>query len=113
MAQAPLGRATVSADLRWPFVTAHLLLSMIVLAGAVVLTVEAVRLWRGGDTPFVPVELRRLGLFVVATAFALIVSGTLATAAGPHTGGGTEHVERLGRLEPVLFVHAGVVSAFG
>ena len=35
--QAPLGYLAVKTDLRWPVVASHLLLSMVVLAGAVVL----------------------------------------------------------------------------
>ena len=39
--------------------------------------------------------------------------GTLATAAGPHSGGGAEHVDRLWRLQPLVFVHAFAVGVFG
>jgi cytochrome c oxidase assembly protein subunit 15 len=42
-----------------------------------------------------------------------VISGALATAAGPHSGGGAQHVRRLGRLEPMVFAHAGVVAVFG
>src|SRR5438093_9573852 len=41
LAQAPLGYLAVKTDLRWPIVAAHLLLSMVLLAGAVVLALEA------------------------------------------------------------------------
>src|ERR671935_3125056 len=37
LAQAPLGYLAVKSDLRWPVVMAHLLLSMLLIAGAVVL----------------------------------------------------------------------------
>src|SRR5919202_7130649 len=37
LAQAPLGYLAVKTDLRWPVVMAHLLLSMLLIAGAVVL----------------------------------------------------------------------------
>ena len=37
LSQAPLGYLAVASDLRWPVVTAHLLLSIALLAGAVVL----------------------------------------------------------------------------
>src|SRR5947199_9767311 len=84
LAQAPLGYLAVKTDLRWPVVAAHLLLSMLLLAGAVVLALLTVR----AAEPVVPVELRRLRLVVVAAALALLVAGTLATAAGPHSGGG-------------------------
>ena len=107
--QAPLGYLAVKTDLRWPVVAAHLLLSAVVLAGAVVLALLTVR----AAEPVVPVELRRLGLVVVAAALALLVTGTLATAAGPHSGGGAEHVDRLWKLEPLVYAHAAAVGVFG
>jgi heme a synthase len=113
LAQAPLGYLAVKTDLRWPVVAAHLLLSMVLIAGAVVLVFLAAEGNRGRSRPLVPLELRRLGLGVAVGALALLVSGALATAAGPHSGGGTKHVARLARLEPVVFVHAGVVAVFG
>jgi cytochrome c oxidase assembly protein subunit 15 len=109
LAQAPLGYLAVKTDLRWPVVVAHLLLSALVLAGAVVLALLAVP----AVEPVVPVELRRLGLVVVGAALALLVTGTLATAAGPHSGGGAEHVSRLWRLQPLIYVHAAAVAVFG
>jgi cytochrome c oxidase assembly protein subunit 15 len=113
LAQAPLGYLAVHTDLRWPVVAAHLLLSMAVLAGAVVLALEALALRSGGAEPPVPRELRLAGLAVLATAGALLVTGTLATAGGPHSGGGSEHVDRLWRLEPLVYVHAVAVGLFG
>jgi len=113
LAQAPLGYLAVKTDLRWPIVAAHLLLSAIVLAGAVVLALDAYSTQAGTAEPVVPRELRRLGLAVAAAALALLVTGTLATAAGPHSGGGTEHVDRLWRLQPVVYIHAGAVAVFG
>jgi cytochrome c oxidase assembly protein subunit 15 len=112
LAQAPLGYLAVKTDLRWPVVAAHLLLSMLVLAGAVVLALEAYGGVRGRAEPLVPLELRRLGVVVAIAALALLVTGTLATAAGPHSGGGTEHVSRLWRLQPVIYVHAASVAVF-
>ena len=112
LAQAPLGYLAVKTDLRWPVVASHLLLSMIVLAGAVVLALDVYGIVRGRAEPLVPLELRRLGVVVAAAALALLVTGTLATAAGPHSGGGTEHVSRLWRLQPVIYVHAASVAVF-
>ena len=57
--------------------------------------------------PWVP----RLALLFTATGFALVVSGTFATAAGPHSGG--DRVTRFGRLDVMLVVHAGAVAVFG
>jgi cytochrome c oxidase assembly protein subunit 15 len=113
LAQAPLGYLAVKTDLRWPVVMAHLLLSMMLLAGAVVLVSFASALVAGGIEPLVPRELRVFGIGVAAAGLALVVSGSLATAAGPHSGGGTTQVHRLARFEPVLYAHAGVVAVFG
>src|SRR6185295_7278350 len=74
-AQAPLGYLAVASDLRWPVVMAHLLLSFALLAGAVVVAVEAVGLRGGRSEPIVPLELRRLALLFTAAGFALVVSG--------------------------------------
>src|SRR5919198_5003618 len=113
LAQAPLGYLAVKTDLRWPVVMAHLLLSMLLLAGAVVLVSLAYALVTSRAEPLVPRELRLLGVGVAVAGLALIVSGALATAAGPHSGGGTAQVHRLARFEPVLYAHAGVVAVFG
>ncbi|MEK6274603.1 MAG: COX15/CtaA family protein [Actinomycetota bacterium] len=111
LAQAPLGYLTVASDLRWPVVMSHLLLSIALLAGAVVLVVEALGLRDGRSPPLVPRELRLLGLVFTAAGFVLIVSGTFATAAGPHSGGG-EHIDRFGELERTVYLHGAVVGLF-
>jgi cytochrome c oxidase assembly protein subunit 15 len=113
LAQAPLGYLAVKTDLRWPVVAAHLLLSMVLLAGAVVLVFLAYEGIAGHAEPIVPHELRLFGTGVAVAGLALVVSGALATAAGPHSGGGTTQVHRLARFEPVLYAHAGVVAVFG
>jgi cytochrome c oxidase assembly protein subunit 15 len=113
LAQAPLGYLAVKTDLRWPVVMAHLLLSMLLLAGAVVLALEAYGLVRGHGAPAVPAELRHAGLALAPLCLALLVSGAFATAAGPHSGGGAEHVSRFGKLDSSVYVHAGFVAAFG
>jgi cytochrome c oxidase assembly protein subunit 15 len=113
LAQAPLGYLAVKTDLRWPVVMAHLLLSMLLIAGAVALVLAAYEPIAGRSEPLVPLELRRLGLGIAVLALGLLVSGAFATAAGPHSGGGTQHVARFARLQPVVFVHAGIVAVFG
>ncbi len=111
LTQAPLGYLAVASDLRWPVVMAHLLLSVVLLAGAVVVAVEALGVRDGRSAPLVPRELKALALVFVVAGFALIVSGTFATAAGPHSGGG-EHIDRFGSLEPAVYVHGAVVGVF-
>ena len=112
LAQAPLGYLAVHSDLHWPVVAAHLLLSMALLAGAVVLALEALALRSGRAEPVAPLELRRGALAVTAAAGVLLVTGALATAGGPHSGGGAQHVDRLWRLQPLIFVHAAAVAVF-
>ena len=112
LAQAPLGYLAVHSDLHWPVVAAHLLLSMALLAGAVVLALEALALRSGRAEPVAPLELRRGALVVTAAAGVLLVTGALATAGGPHSGGGAQHVDRLWRLQPLIFVHAAAVAVF-
>jgi len=111
LAQAPLGYLAVKSDLRWPVVMAHLLLSMLLLAGSVVLVLEVRAAEEGHAAPLVPRELQRLGYVFTAACAALVVSGTFATAAGPHSGGG-KHIDRFATLKPVVYAHAVVVAVF-
>jgi heme a synthase len=113
LAQAPIGLLAIATDLRWPIVMLHLLLSIALLAGATVLVLEVRAAAVGRVEPLVPVELRRLGLAFAVAGFVLIVSGSLATASGPHSGGGAaDKIDRLGRLEPFVYVHAATVGIF-
>jgi heme a synthase len=113
LAQAPIGLIAIASDLRWPIVMVHLLLSIALLAGATVLALEVRTGIVGRIEPLVPLELRRLGLVFAAAGFLLIVSGSLATAAGPHSGGGSaDKIDRLGRLEPIVYAHGAVVGIF-
>jgi cytochrome c oxidase assembly protein subunit 15 len=111
--QAPIGYLAVKSDLRWPIVMVHLLLSITLLGGATVLALEVRALQVGRLEPLVPLELRRLGVAFTAACFVLIVSGSFATAAGPHSGGGTaDKIDRLGRLDPFVYAHGAVVGVF-
>ena len=113
LAQAPIGLLAIAIDLRWPIVMIHLLLSIALLAGATILVLEVRAEAVGRVEPLVPLELRRLGLAFVGAGFVLIVSGAFATAAGPHSGGGeADKIDRLGRLEPIVYVHAAFVGVF-
>ncbi len=107
--QAPLGLLAIASDLEWPVVMAHLLLSIVLLGGAVVLVLEAFRPARS----LVPRELRALGLIVAGACLAAVVGGSFATAGGPHSGGGdAADVDRLWRLEPLVYIHAAGVGVF-
>jgi heme a synthase len=109
-AQAPLGAITVYAHLHPALVIPHLLLSVAVLGAAVVLALEALALGHGHAEPL-DREPRLAGLGVGIACFALLASGTIATAAGPHSGG--KHVYRLWRLHPALLLHGAAVAVLG
>ena len=111
LAQAPLGYLAVKSDLRWPVVMAHLLLSMLLVAGAVVLVLEARGHAEGRIAQLVPRELQVLGCLFTAACLALLVSGTFATAAGPHSGG-CKHIDRFASLKPTVYAHAVFVALF-
>lgn len=113
LAQAPIGLLAIASDLRWPIVMLHLLLSIALVAAATVLALEVRSAVVGRTGPLVPLELRRLGLAFAVAGFVLIVSGSLATAAGPHSGGGAaDKIDRLGRLQPIVYGHAVIVGIF-
>ncbi len=118
VAQAVLGGFTVREHLAPGFVMAHFSLSMIILIAAVALV------WRAGHEPGSrPRSSDRLSVWSVRALAPLgaltIFAGTAATAAGPHSGGGTgQHIARLtfkGRdtLEWVVNQHATIGALFG
>jgi cytochrome c oxidase assembly protein subunit 15 len=109
-AQAVLGPVTIHYHLNPWLVLSHLLLSLVVLGLAVVVLLEATRLVRGGS-PALPVSVRGLGAALLAAVGALVVTGTLATAAGPHPG--SQVVERIGSFQPAVAVHVRATAAFG
>jgi heme a synthase len=111
LAQAPLGAITVYADLHPLLVLSHLLLSFGVLAAGVVVAVEAVRLGEGPTRAYLPEPVKRLGLVLAAACFALVVTGTLVTAAGPHPGGVS--IRRLGSFRPAVEIHVRATAVFG
>ena len=111
LAQAPLGAITVYLKLHPLIVMPHLLFSMLLLGGAVIVLLDALRIERGEGQPTLPSELRRFIPVLPATCFALLVSGAFATAAGPHSGG--DKVARFGTLDVALVFHAASVAGFG
>jgi cytochrome c oxidase assembly protein subunit 15 len=111
IAQAPLGFVTIYFDLHPLLVLSHFLLALVVLAGGTVVALEA---WRGRRTAFGAAGtrwLRPAGLALGAAALVLVVSGTLATAAGPHSGGAD--IRRLGNLLDAVELHVRATAVFG
>jgi heme a synthase len=105
--QAPLGALTVHFHLNPWLVLSHFLLSLVVLTLGVILMLEA----RGRTVSDVPLRIRQLALLVGASACVLVVSGTLATAAGPHPG--STVVRRLWSFQPAVYWHVRATAVFG
>ncbi len=83
--QALIGGVTVLTGLAWWTVAVHFLVSMVLVWLAVQL-VAAVHAGDGPPRPLVPRALRGLAATSTAVLAALLVAGTLVTAAGPHAG---------------------------
>jgi cytochrome c oxidase assembly protein subunit 15 len=112
-AQAVLGGLSVLFDLKPPFVMAHFLLSIVLLADAIVLVHRAGR----PDTPGRPVVSRRvvvLGRWLLALVTLVLFTGTVVTGAGPHSGGAAkDEVERLDiRIPDAARLHGATVMLF-
>jgi len=85
IAQAVLGGITVLAKLAPGWVMAHFLLSMAVIAVAVVL-VSRSKEGEGVATPKVGAEVMLLGRVLVGVTAVVLGLGTVVTGAGPHAG---------------------------
>jgi cytochrome c oxidase assembly protein subunit 15 len=105
--QAPLGALTVHFGLNPWLVLSHFLLSAVVLTLGVMLALEV----RGRERTRLPVWVPRLGVLVGLAGAVLIVSGTLATAAGPHPG--SVVVRRLWSFQPAIYWHVRATAVFG
>lgn len=111
LVEAWLGGVTIRSELDAFVVLTHFLLALVAVALAVVVALAAHSLVRPTlGRPF-PGWLRGLALALVPVGFALVVTGTLATAAGPHSGG--EAVERIGNLEDAMEIHVRAAAVFG
>jgi cytochrome c oxidase assembly protein subunit 15 len=105
--QAPLGAITVYFHLNPWLVITHLLLSLVVLGGGVVVALQTFERPRRAAPRLVAV-----GSFVPLLALAtLVVSGTIVTGSGPHPGG--VDVRRLGSFQPAIWLHVRATAAFG
>jgi cytochrome c oxidase assembly protein subunit 15 len=114
VAQIPLGAITIAVDLHPLAVMAHFLLGLTALGLAVVVAIEGLVLVDGRAAPAQPGWLRKVVLFAgLPACAALVVTGAIATASGPHPGA-DEEVERLGlAITDAVYVHVRVAAAFG
>jgi heme a synthase len=113
-AQVPMGAVTIAVDLHPLAVMTHFLLAMVVVALTIVVALEAWSHLRGVERPAGRLWLRRLVTWLgIPACAALVVTGAVATASGPHPGA-DEEVERLGvEIADTVYVHVRVAAAFG
>jgi cytochrome c oxidase assembly protein subunit 15 len=86
IAQALLGALVVSELLSPPFVMGHFLLSAVLLADAIVLYHRAGIPDDMGSRPAVRAGTIWMGRLLVLSASIVLVTGTVVTGAGPHSG---------------------------
>ena len=103
--QGVLGGITVLTDLHPLPVAGHLILSIILIAGATSLRAQRFV----PKVPEKPASLtKKIASVHVITSFAVIVLGTLVTGSGPHAG--DEKARRFGfDIQTVAWIHADVV----
>lgn len=109
--QAPLGLLTIRTDLHPLMVMTHFLLALLVLAGAVVVAVEAWHAQRGSPGGAIAGSIRRLGVAAVAALGVLIVTGAFVTAAGPHPGDKAT-IRRMFTFDGTLWLHVRATAVF-
>ena len=114
LAQIPLGGLTIRLHLHPLAVMSHFLLALIVLALSVLVVVEAWSGTSGRALPVGPAWFRYVVLWAgLPLAAALVATGAVATASGPHPGS-QKGVERLGiPITDTVYVHVRVAAAFG
>ena len=103
--QGVLGGITVLTDLHPLPVAGHLILSIILIAGATSLRAQRF----APKVAETPASLtKKIASVHVITSFAVIVLGTLVTGSGPHAG--DEKARRFGfDIQTVAWIHADVV----
>ncbi|MGQ0574768.1 MAG: COX15/CtaA family protein [Pseudonocardia sp.] len=117
VAQAVIGGITVLTGLAWWTVAVHFLVSMVLVWLAVQLVAEASA--TGPAHLTVAPAVRALVATSTVVLAALLVAGTLVTAAGPHAGDATTPrlglgVETTAQLHAdVLFGYLGILVALG
>ncbi|MCW3038540.1 MAG: hypothetical protein JWM31_445 [Solirubrobacterales bacterium] len=121
-AQAIIGGVSVLADLDWVFISAHYMVSLLLLV-----VPSAVLTWKAGRGTTAPRQHLAADALTARAVFALIPigavalwAGTLATAAGPNSGGAATgdvvkrfDVHGTGTLEWIVQRHGAIAAIFG
>lgn len=113
-AQIPMGGITIALDLHPLAVMTHFLLGLAVVGLTTVVVLEAWSFVAGPAAPAGPRWLRRVVAWAgLPLCAALVVTGAVATASGPHPGAG-DAVKRLGiAITDTVYVHVRVAAVFG
>jgi len=113
-AQIPMGGVTIALDLHPLAVMTHFLLGLAVVAFSAIVVLEGWSLVVGLAAPAGSRWLRQLVTWVgLPACAALVVTGAVATASGPHPGS-SDDVERLRiAINETVYVHVRVAAAFG
>jgi cytochrome c oxidase assembly protein subunit 15 len=114
VAQIPMGGVTIALDLHPLAVMTHFLLGLAAFGLALVAALEGWSLRDGRAAPVGPSWLRHLVVWAgLPACMALVVTGAVATASGPHPGS-SDDVERLGvAIADTVYVHVRVAAVFG
>ncbi len=112
VAEAPIGLATIRYELPAWMVIVHFVVALLALAGAILVALDAVEEESGESRISFPRELRWAGIGLAAACLALVVTGTLSTAAGPHSGD-ADVTDRLWHLDDAVYLHVRVTAVFG
>ena len=114
IAQIPMGGITIALDLHPLAVMTHFLLGLAALGLAVIAVLEGWSLRDGLAAPAGPSWLRHLVTWAgLPVCIALVVTGAVATASGPHPGS-SDDVKRLGiGIVDTVYVHVRAAAAFG
>jgi cytochrome c oxidase assembly protein subunit 15 len=114
VAQIPMGGITIALDLHPLAVMTHFLLGLAAFGLALIAAFEAWSLRDGLAPSAGPRWLRWIVTWVgLPACVALVVTGAVATASGPHPGS-SDDVQRLGLgIVDTVYVHVRVAAAFG
>lgn len=114
IAQIPMGGITIALDLHPLAVMTHFLLGLAAFGLALIAVLEGWSLRDGLAAPAGPGWLRLLVTGVgLPVCVALVVTGAVATASGPHPGS-SEDVKRLGLgIVDTVYVHVRAAAVFG
>lgn len=112
--QAVIGGITVLVDLRWWAVALHFLPSMVLVWIAAMLFSRLKQPDEAEMTKVMPDYTRNMFLVAAAALAIVLITGTLVTASGPHSGDENLGLDTRLQLDTVMltYVHAGAMYVY-